>query len=514
VKGALSFENVEFAYPTRPGDSILKNLSIDIEAGKTIAFVGPSGGGKSTIVKMLERFYDPLDGVVKLDGVDIKDINVKHLRSLMGYVGQEPTLFATTVKNNIQYGNPSATQEQIEEAAKLANAHDFISSFSDGYNTQVGDKGAQLSGGQKQRIAIARVLVANPSILLLDESTSALDAESELIVQEALDNVLAVQKRTTVIIAHRLSTIRNADTIAVVMNGSIVEKGSHDELMVAPTGYYRKLVDKEAQAGRVSMSQNPSSSSLGGASRENSVNDLVELDSDGIKVNAGAADGAPIIEFKDLVFSYPTRPKKKVLNKFNLEIRRGETVALVGPSGQGKSTVVSLIERFYDPSEGRVEYQGYDIKDLNVKWYRDQIGFVSQEPTLFDDTIANNIAYGAPGASRADIEEAARQANAHDFILSFPDGYDTEVGERGAQVSGGQKQRIAIARALVKKPQVNSILLLCCAPYKNCNISQNSFLFSYFYWMKRPVVRRKRAGVQFCDYAAIIEKLISPSLSS
>jgi len=179
VKGQLTFDSVHFHYPTRPGQQILNDFTIDIAAGKTIAFVGPSGGGKSTVVKMLERFYDPTGGTVSLDGIDLKDINVKHLRSMIGYVGQEPTLFATTIEKNIRYGNPSATEEEIEEAARLANAHDFITSFNEGYNTQVGDKGTQLSGGQKQRIAIARALIRNPRVLLLDEATSALDAESE-----------------------------------------------------------------------------------------------------------------------------------------------------------------------------------------------------------------------------------------------------------------------------------------------------------------------------------------------
>jgi ATP-binding cassette subfamily B (MDR/TAP) protein 1 len=453
VDGHIKFESVSFAYPTRPDDPILTKLSIDIEAGKTIAFVGPSGGGKSTIVKMLERFYDPIEGAVCIDGVNIKDINVKHLRSCIGYVGQEPNLFATTISQNIKYGNPSATQEQIEEAARLANAHDFISSFPDAYNTQVGDKGAQLSGGQKQRIAIARVLVANPSILLLDEATSALDSESEIVVQEALDNVLKAQQRTTLIIAHRLSTIRNADVIAVVQGGAIIEKGTHDELMVADTGYYRKLVVTQENAGKGTLTPSTSKSSLS-SSRETSENDLQALDEEEGGVSFEKIHDEIHIAFKDIVFSYPTRPKKKILDKFNLEIRKGETVALVGPSGGGKSTTVGLIERFYDPNDGTVEYSGVDIKSLNVAWYRDQIGFVQQEPVLFNDTIANNIAYGAPGATREQIEEAARQANAYDFISGFPEGFDTQVGERGTQMSGGQKQRIAIARALVKKPEV------------------------------------------------------------
>uniref|UniRef100_A0A7S2YI40 Bile salt export pump n=2 Tax=Entomoneis paludosa TaxID=265537 RepID=A0A7S2YI40_9STRA len=447
IQGAISFQDVEFNYPTRVNDPILQGLSTEIKAGSTVAFVGPSGGGKSTVIAMIERFYDPSKGSILLDGTNLKDINVKHLRSSIGYVGQEPTLFATSIRGNIRYGKPDATDEEIEEAARLANAHDFITSFTEGYETQCGDKGSQLSGGQKQRIAIARVLVGNPKILLLDEATSALDAESELVVQDALDNILEKKKITTLVVAHRLSTIRNADEINVIVGGKVVEQGTHDELM-GMQSYYRRLVDKqEGGGGDSNPSSNPSSR---GPSRSNSAADLAKMDS---SVMMGRADGAPHIRFRNVTFAYPTRPKKTILNKFNLVVKQGETIALVGPSGQGKSTTVGMIERFYDPTEGTVEYFGTDIKDLNVAWYRDQIGYVGQEPTLFNDTIANNVAYGAPGATREQIEEACKQANAHDFILEFNEGYETPLGEKTA-LSGGQKQRIAIARALLKSPKV------------------------------------------------------------
>lgn len=445
VVGRLEFCNVQFSYPTRPNNPVLKGLNLVIEEGKTTALVGPSGGGKSTTVALIERFYDPLEGMLTLDGVDIKEINVAHLRSLIGYVGQEPTLFATTIAGNIKYGKPNATQEEIEAAARSANAHDFITSFPDGYDTQVGDKGAQLSGGQKQRIAIARVLVANPSILLLDEATSALDSESEMVVQDALDNVVAESKRTTIVIAHRLSTIRQADSIAVISDGRVVEQGTHEELM-ASGGHYFTLVDKQENRS----TSNP-------ASRSSSVSNLSSLDNPDTpaKIVESISDNdVPHFEFQNVVFAYPSRPKKRVFDRFNLKIKAGETVALVGPSGGGKSTTVAMIERFYDPLEGSVMYKGFDIKSLNLQWYRDQIGYVGQEPTLFNTTIAKNIAYGAPGASQEQIVEAAKQANIHDTIMSFPDGYNTEVGERGTQLSGGQKQRVAIARALVKKPKV------------------------------------------------------------
>lgn len=255
-----------------------------------------------------------------------------------------------------------------------------------------------------------------------------------MVVQDALDNILQQESITTIVIAHRLSTIRNADVINVIHGGTVVESGTHDELMEKKE-YYCRLVEKQDGGSTPS-------------SRATSALDLTKLDVPDDHKMARSDHGANSdhIEFEDVHFSYPTRPKKKVFNGFSLKIKRGETVALVGPSGQGKSTTVGLIERFYDPTEGSVMYMGHDLRTLNVSWYRDQIGFVSQEPTLFNDTIARNIAYGFPGATRSEIEEAARQANAHDFIMEFPDGYDTAVGERGTQISGGQKQRIAIAR--------------------------------------------------------------------
>jgi ATP-binding cassette subfamily B (MDR/TAP) protein 1 len=447
VEGQLSFDKVQFNYPTRPGQTVLNDLSIDIPAGTTTAFVGPSGGGKSTVVKLLERFYDPTSGSVKLDGTDMKEINVKHLRSMIGYVGQEPTLFATTIGKNIEFGLPGCSQEQIEEAAKQANAHGFIMQLPGQYNTDVGDKGSQLSGGQKQRIAIARVLIGDPKILLLDEATSALDTQSELIVQEALENIISTQKRTTVIIAHRLSTIRNADNIAVVTGGTIIETGTHDVLM-GRESYYKKLVETQSESAvskRKSSIQQINADGQSESQRgfEKVPNQLVDT------------DAAPLIVFRNVNFTYPTRPNKIVLEKFKLKIYKGETIGLCGISGGGKSTVMGLIERFYDPDTGSVEYYGEDVKDLNVKWFRNQIGYVGQEPTLFKATIAENIAFGAPGVTKEQIVEAAKQANAYDFIMKFPQDFDTPIsGGAGTELSGGQKQRIAIARALVKQPEI------------------------------------------------------------
>ncbi|KAA8530347.1 hypothetical protein F0562_005056 [Nyssa sinensis] len=239
VNGNIEFKGITFSYPSRPDVIIFRDFSIFFPAGKTVAVVGGSGSGKSTVVSLIERFYDPNQGQILLDNVDIKTLQLRWLRDQIGLVNQEPALFATTILENILYGKPDATMAEVEAAASAANAHSFITLLPDGYNTQVGERGCQLSGGQKQRIAIARAMLKNPKILLLDEATSALDAGSESIVQEALDRLMV--GRTTVVVAHRLSTIRNVDTIAVIQQGQVVETGTHEEL-IAKAGTYASLI--------------------------------------------------------------------------------------------------------------------------------------------------------------------------------------------------------------------------------------------------------------------------------
>lgn len=222
LHGEIRFENVSFAYPTRPDQTVLKNFSLTLRPGETIALVGASGSGKSTIASLLERFYEPSTGSIKIDGYKLSDISPHWLRGeVIGFIEQQPILFATTILENIRYGRPDAQLDSVFEVSKQSQSHDFIKALPEGYETNVGERGAQLSGGQRQRIAIARALLKNPKILILDEATSALDASSEADVQTALD--AAVLDRTTLVIAHRLSTIKNADLIVVLDKGSVVE---------------------------------------------------------------------------------------------------------------------------------------------------------------------------------------------------------------------------------------------------------------------------------------------------
>ncbi|XP_076895263.1 ABC transporter B family member 1-like [Bidens hawaiensis] len=817
VSGQLELKNVDFSYPSRPDVKILNNFTLSVPAGKTIALIGSSGSGKSSVVSLIERFYDPTSGQVMLDGHDIKGLNLKWLRQQIGLVSQEPALFATTIKENILLGRPDASFVEIEEAARVSNAHSFIIKLPDAYDTQVGERGLQLSGGQKQRIAIARAMLKNPSILLLDEATSALDSESEKLVQEALDRFMI--GRTTLVIAHRLSTIRKADLVAVLQQGGVLEIGTHDDLIAkGQNGVYAKLLkmqevahetalnnarkssarpssarpsvsspimtrnssygrspysrrlsdfstsefsidggylnhrheklpfkvqassfwrlakmnspewtyalvgsvgsvicgslsaffayvlsavlsvyynqdhehmvkeigkycylligvssaalifntlqhcfwdivgenltkrvrekmleavlnnemawfDQEENessrvAARLSLDANNVRSAIGdrisvimqnsalmlvactagfvlqwrlalvliavfplvvaatvlqkmfmegfsgdleGAHAKatqlageavanmrtvaafNSETKIVNLFTTSLKapvrrcfwkgqiagsgfgvaqfllyasyalglwyaswlvkhgisdfsktirvfmvlmvsangaaetltlapdfikggramrsvfdlidrkteIEADDPDSTPVpdrfrgeVELKHVDFAYPSRPDTLVFSGLCLRARAGKTLALVGASGCGKSSVIALIQRFYEPTSGRVTIDGKDIRTYNLKSLRRHIATVPQEPCLFATTIYENIAYGHESATEAEIIEAATLANAHKFISSLPDGYNTFVGERGVQLSGGQKQRVAIARAFLRKAEI------------------------------------------------------------
>ncbi|KAG5535024.1 hypothetical protein RHGRI_022959 [Rhododendron griersonianum] len=874
ISGDIEFKNVEFAYPSRPETSIFQNFNLKIPVGLTTTLVGGSGSGKSTVIALLQRFYDPMGGEICLDGVAIDKLQLKWLRSQMGLVSQEPALFATSIKENILFGKEDGDMEEIIAAAKASNAHNFISQLPQGYDTQVGEGGFQMSGGQKQRIAIARALIKAPRILLLDEATSALDSESERVVQEALDN--AAVGRTTIIIAHRLSTIRNADIIAVVQNGQdgdytstlienfkqVMETGSHDELIYHENGLYASLVRHqqteknrgETTSNEASTSSNnpkmdsnnnnsqrlsiPSRSSstnspplsqrlnnsstdradrdfpvpsfrrllamnlpewrqgimaclsavsfgaiqplyayalgsvisvfflqdhneikykmriyslcfvclailsllinvlqhynfaymgehltkrirvtmlskilafeVGWFDREentsgavcsrlandanvvrslvgdrmaliiqtlsavtiactmglviawrlasvmiavqplvilcfyfrrvflkNMSNKAMKAQDESSKLAAEAVSnlrtvtafssqarvlkmlekaqegprresirqsrfagiglsisqslmactwaldfwyGAKLIsqgyigskalfetfmilvstgriiadagtmtndlakgsdsvksvfavldrytriepndpegykpdnitghvELCDVQFAYPARPEVMVFNVFSINIEAGKSTALVGESGSGKSTIVGLIERFYDPLKGVVKIDGRDIRSYHLRSLRKHIALVSQEPTLFAGSIRDNITYSASGKiDESKVIEVAKAANAHDFIVCLKDGYDTWCGDRGLQLSGGQKQRIAIARAILKNP---AILLLDEATSALDSQSEQvvqDALERVMVGRTSVVVAHRLNTIQNCDMIAVLDK--------
>ncbi len=249
LDGKITFQSIDFCYPSRPDVDVLKDFNAKIGKGEKVALVGKSGAGKSTIAQILQNFYPTQKGQILIDGLAIDEIGLKKLRANIGIVPQEILLFGGSIKENILYGKPTASQDEIEEAARQANALEFINAFPEGFDTLVGERGVKLSGGQKQRIAIARAVLKNPSILILDEATSSLDAESEHLVQQALE--LLMEGRTTLIIAHRLTTIRNADNILILKDGKIVESGTHEELLKIEKGNYSNLIKLQTDGAEV-----------------------------------------------------------------------------------------------------------------------------------------------------------------------------------------------------------------------------------------------------------------------
>eukprot|EP00296_Roombia_truncata_P007549 JP445990.1.p1 GENE.JP445990.1~~JP445990.1.p1 ORF type:complete len:729 (+),score=252.10 JP445990.1:139-2187(+) len=303
IEGRVTFKNVFFTYPSRPESQVLNNVNFDLVPGKTMALVGPSGAGKSTFIGLVSRFYDVSKGVVLIDGMEISVYDPQWLRGQIGLVSQEPVLFAMSIEENIVYGSESANRFQVERAAKMANAHDFIGCIPDGYKAQVGERGVMLSGGQKQRIAIARALLKNPKILLLDEATSALDSKNEKVVQDALDRLMV--GRTCIVIAHRLSTIQDADVIAVVVGGKIVESGTHEELL-KKDGVYKKLGKRQ----------------FGQEQREKEAAELMDNDDD---TSMPAADGAPMDDLELLGRLLKHRRKTGAFQQLMSQLQRMQT---------------------------------------------------------------------------------------------------------------------------------------------------------------------------------------------
>ncbi|CAF3633789.1 unnamed protein product [Rotaria sordida] len=538
TNGDVEFDNVNFVYPSRKDAPVLRGLSLIARTGQTTALVGSSGCGKSTCISLLLRYYKPSSGQITISGRSITDYNVKQLRQNIGVVNQEPILFAMSIYENIRLGKVNATREEIEQAAREANAHHFIMQLPDKYETLIGECGIQLSGGEKQRIALARALVKQPTFLLLDEATSALDNVNEKIVQ-ALDrackgkdcflaNLMDITfsiDRTTIVIAHRLTTIQNAHQIYVLDNGTVIEQGTHETLIAKEGGKYQAIVkcqqivrtndDNDDMMSMQKATEEEEKLILG---RTRLISDSQAVDVNKVRillllsvnspewitiligciacVLSGAAqpmfalllvkivgvisgaeaffdlfdriptidntstEGQELVDFRGEIkfdqvkFIYPSRPTSIILNKFQLNIKPSQRVALVGASGCGKSTIIQLLERFYDVTSGQLFLDGIDIRQLNLQWVRSHFGLVSQEPILFDLTIAENIAYGLENVSMEDIINAARKANIHQFIEQLPQGYETKVGLKGSFLSGGEKQRIAIARVLLRRPKV------------------------------------------------------------
>ncbi|CAF4768579.1 unnamed protein product [Rotaria sp. Silwood1] len=485
MNGDIHFHNINFAYPTRSDILVLRNLTLMARAGEITALVGSNGSGKSTCISLLLRFYEPLSGHITINDQSITDCNIKQLRQKIGIVSQEPILFATSIYENIRFGKENATRIEIEEAACQANAHDFIMKLPNKYDTIVGERGVQLSGGEKQRVALARALVKQPALLLLDEATSALDNANEKIVQEALDQ--ACKGRTTIVIAHRLATIQNAHHIYVLHNGHVIEEGTHEILMSQEGSRYHEMMKAQQrektendinEATSVIQREDDDQQQISQRSRCCSEEEL----EDGDKYTAFAISGSKLTErictkafahylrqemaFFDLVENSSgticnrlSSDALAIQQMFNLQLnlsicQSGQRVALIGESGCGKSTVIQLLERFYDPIQGRIYLDGVDIRQLNIQWLRSCLGLVSQEPILFDLTIAQNIAYGRENTSIEDIIDAATKANIHDFIQQLPQGYETKVGMKGGHLSGGEKQRIALARVLLRQPKI------------------------------------------------------------
>ncbi|CAN1827885.1 ABC transporter B family member 11 [Linum perenne] len=511
-RGRIEFKEVIFAYPSRPDALIMRSMNLVIPSSKTLALVGTSGGGKSTVFALIERFYDPNSGVITLDGYDLKTLQVKWLRSQMGMVGQEPILFSTSIIENVLMGKEDATEREAMKACIAANAHDFISALPQGYDTQVGDRGTLLSGDRF-------------SVLFMGLSSAAVGLGLSFILQWKLTLVAAVLTPFT-LGASYLNLIINVgpklDNDSYTRASNIASGAVANIRTVTTFAAQERIVQSFGQALAEPKKKSEKKSQMLGLTLgfsqgamycaytltlwcgaylvkqgESNFGDVYKiflilvLSSFSVGQLAGLAPDTSMaatsipsifnivyrrpsivnprktktvdkskpmdIEFKMVTFSYPSRPEVTVLKDFSLKIKGGSMVALVGGSGSGKSTVIWLIQRFYDPSQGKVKLGGMDLKELDLKWLRRQAALVSQEPALFAGTIRDNIAFGDPDASWAEIEEAAKDAYIHKFISGLPQGYDTEVGESGVQLSGGQKQRLAIARAMLKK---SSVLLL------------------------------------------------------
>ncbi|XP_058115512.1 ABC transporter B family member 15-like isoform X2 [Magnolia sinica] len=557
ISGEVEFKNVEFAYPSRPDTIIFHSFCLTVPAGKAVALVGGSGSGKSTVIALLQRFYDPLGGEILVDGINIQRIQLKWLRSQMGLVSQEPALFATSIKENILFGKEEATMEEVIAAAKAANAHDFISQLPLGYDTQVrslvGDRMALVvqtfsaviiawTMGLIIAWRLALVIIAVQPIiivcfyarkvLLKSMSNKAIKAqdESSKLAAEAVANLRIVAAFSSQGRILRMFDMAQDGPRRESIKQSLfagLGLGTAQSLMICTWAldfwYGGKLIADgyiSAKAlfqtfmilvstGRVIAEAGSMTTDLAkGSDAVRSVFAVLDRythiepeDPDGRRPNKLTGN----VELRDVDFAYPARPDVTIFKGFSLNIEAGRSTALVGQSGSGKSTIIGLIERFYDPTRGTVRIDGKDIRSFNLRSMRKHIALVSQEPTLFSGSIRENIAYGMDMVGEMEIMNAARAANAHEFISCLKDGYDTWCGDRGVQLSGGQKQRIAIARALLKNP---AILLLDEATSALDSQSEKvvqEALDMVMVGRTSVVVAHRLSTIQNCDVIAVLE---------
>ena len=440
AQGTVHFHNVGFTYPGTASPA-LAGISFTVAPGQKVAVVGSSGAGKSTLTKLLLRFYDPDSGAITLDGIDLRELALADLYRNIATVLQETLVFDGTVRDNILWGKPEATPTQVVEAAKAADAHDFILALPDGYHTRVGQRGRMLSGGQRQRIAIARAMIRDAPILLLDEPTTGLDAESSQRVLTPLRRLMA--GRTTIIISHNLLTVTDADRILFLDHGRLTGAGSHSELLATLPGYAH-LHRLHQQPGT-----NPPRRRTPPAPRPRT---RTQPQPSSTTVPIRVLEPA-YLELDRVRYRYPEQPLD-ALPELTLRMPKGSCMAVLGPPSSGKSTLLRLLAGLTQPTSGTIRVNGRDLREATPTRPGTRIALVPQDLSLLPRSIADTIRAARPDATTAQVHDAAQSAGVHDFITALPRGYATPLSPSGQALPSDQLRRIAIAVALLSDPEI------------------------------------------------------------